>query len=71
MKFVQDVFELEFKQKKSTVAVFIDLKDTYGIVWRNKLITKLKLNGVRGNMLHWIYMEWVKEQWDGIQSEYE
>jgi hypothetical protein len=33
--------------------VFIDFKGTFDIVWRSKLMSKLEMYGVRGNMLSW------------------
>lgn len=52
MRFVQSVKE-GFNTRKSTLAVFIDLKGAYDTVWRGKLLNKLKKYGVRGYMLSW------------------
>jgi len=73
MRFVQDVKQ-GFNQKKSTLAVFIDFKRAYNTVWRSKLMSKLKMYGVRGNMLSWfgrfLAQTWVKVQWDEAESKY-
>jgi len=67
MRFVQDVKQ-RFNQRKSTLAVFIEFKGAYNTVWRSKLISKLKMYRVRGNMLSWfgrfLAQRWVKVQWD-------
>ena len=62
-------------QKKSTLAMFVHFKGAYDIVWRSKLVSKLKLNGVRGDMmLCWadifLAQRWVKIQRDGVEPEY-
>jgi len=52
MRFVQDV-KHGFNQKKSTLAVFIDFKGVYNMVWRSKLMNKLSMYRVRGSTLSW------------------
>jgi len=42
MRFFQDVKQ-GFNQKKSTLAVFVDFKGAFDMVWRSKLMSKLKL----------------------------
>ena len=71
MRFVQDVKQ-GLNQKKSTLAVFIDFRVAYNIVWRSKLICKIKMYGVRGNMPSWfsrfLTQRWVKVQWDEAEA---
>jgi hypothetical protein len=52
MRFAQDV-KHRFNQKKSTLAVFIYFKGVYNMVWGSKLMSKLSMYGVRGNILSW------------------
>jgi len=52
MRFVQDVKQ-GFNHKKSTLAVFIDFKGVYNMVWRSKLMSKFNIYEVGGNMLSW------------------
>jgi len=63
MRFVQDV-KHGFNQIKSTLAVFTDFKGVYNMVWRSKLMSKLSMHRVRGNMLSWfgrfLAQRWVK-----------
>ena len=72
-RFLQDVKQ-GFNQKKCTLAVFINFKGAYDTLWRSKLISKLKMYGVRGNMLSWygrfLTQSWVKVQWDEAESKY-
>lgn len=74
MRFVQNVKE-GFNTRKSTLAVFIDLKGAYDTVWRGKLLDKLKKYGVRGCMLSWftrfLAQRWVKTRWDDSESTYQ
>lgn len=51
-KFIQDI-KLDFNHQKGIFTVFIDFKGAYDTVWRAKLISKLKIYGVRGCMLSW------------------
>jgi hypothetical protein len=73
MRFVQDVKQ-GFNQKKSTLPVFKDFKGAYDMVWRSKLMSKLKMYRERGNMLSWfgrfLAQRWVKVQWDEAGSKY-
>jgi len=43
------------------------------MVWRSKLMSKLKMYRVRGNMLRWfgrfLAQRWVKVQWDEEESK--
>jgi len=54
--------------------VFIDFKGAYDTVWRSKLMSKLKMYRVRGNMLSWfgrfLAQRWVKVSWDETESKY-
>ncbi|MCG8429666.1 MAG: reverse transcriptase family protein, partial [Candidatus Omnitrophica bacterium] len=43
-----------FQEKRSTVAVFIDLQQAYDRVWRQGLFMKMWRLGVHGKMYHWI-----------------
>jgi hypothetical protein len=52
MRFVQNVKQ-GFNQKKNTLAVFTDFKGAFDTVWRSKLMSKLEMYGVRGNMPSW------------------
>jgi len=52
MRFFQDV-KHGFNQKKSTLAVFIDFKGVYNMVWGSKLMSKFSMYGVRGGILSW------------------
>jgi hypothetical protein len=60
--------------QKSTLAVFVDFKGAYDTVWRSKLMSKLKMYRVRGNMLGWfgrfLAQRWVKVRWDKAESKY-
>ena len=73
MKFVQDVKQ-GFNQRKSTLSMFIDFKGAYDTLWRSKLISKLKMYRVRGNVLSWfgrfLTQRWVKVRWDEVESKY-
>jgi hypothetical protein len=73
MRFVQDMKQ-GFDQKKGTLAVFIDFKGTFDMVWRSKFMSKLEMYGVRGNMLSWfggfLAQRWVIVQWDVAESKY-
>jgi len=64
MRFVQDVKQ-GFNQKKSAPAMFLDFKGAFDMVWKSKLMSMLKMYGVRGNML-----SWVSVQWDEAESKY-
>jgi hypothetical protein len=61
---------MDLTQKKGTIAV----KGVYHTVWRSKLISKLSMYGVRGNMLSWfgrfLAQRRVKVQWDEAESKY-
>ena len=54
--------------------MFIDFKGAYDTVQRSRLMSKLKMYGVRGNMLSWfgrfLAERWVKVWWDKAESEY-
>ena len=43
-----------FHQKKSTAAVFVDLKQAYDRVWRKGLLSKMQNIGVHGHLYSWI-----------------
>jgi len=67
MRFVQNVKQ-GFNQTKRTLAVFTDT------ACRSKLMSKLKMYIVRGNMLNWLGMflaqRWVKVWLDESESKY-
>lgn len=44
-----------FKEKKSTIAVFLDINKAYDTVWTQGLLYKLTGIGVSGNCLGWLY----------------
>ena len=73
MRFVQYVKE-GFNQKKSTLAVFMDFIGAYNTVYRSKLMRKLKIYGVRENMLSWfrrfLAQRRIKVWWDKAESKY-
>jgi len=73
MRFVQ-VMKQGFNQKQSTLAVFMEFKGAYDMVWRSKLMGKLKMYRVRGNMQRWfgrfLAKRWVKVQWEEAESKY-
>lgn len=43
-----------FKEKKTSVAVFLEINKAYDTVWTNSLLSKLLKVGVHGNCLNWI-----------------
>ena len=43
-----------FKEKKSTVDVFLDIDKAYDTVWTKGLLYKLAKNGLTGNCLGWL-----------------
>lgn len=55
LKFSQEVKD-GLDENKATLAVFVDFKNAYDLVWRAGVLDKLRLSGVRGRMLKWIYM---------------
>jgi hypothetical protein len=73
MRFVQEVKQ-GFNPKKSTLLVFIDFKVAFNTVWRRKLMSKLEMYGVRGNMLSWfgrfLAQRWVIVRRDEAESKY-
>lgn len=54
--------------------MFIDFIGAYNTVYRSKLMSKLKIYGVRRNMLTWfgrfLAQRWVKVWWDKTESKY-
>ena len=53
MRFAQYVKQGFNQKKKITLAVFIELKCAYDMIKGSKLISKLKMYRVRGNVLSW------------------
>ena len=43
-----------FADKASTVAVFLDIKKAYDMVWRMGIIIKMQKLGLEGNVLKWV-----------------
>lgn len=43
-----------FKNKKTTLALFVDFKGAYDNIWRVKLLEKLRNLNISGKMLRWI-----------------
>ena len=43
-----------FHEKKSTTAVFVDLKQAYDHVWRKGLLFKMQRMGIHGHLYNWI-----------------
>jgi hypothetical protein len=53
--------------------MFIDFIGTYNTVYRSKLMSKLKIYGVRESMLSWFHrflaQRWVKVWWNKAESK--
>ena len=51
---LHDVVQKAINHKRSVIAVFLDIKRAYDMVWRKGLLSKLILKGVSGRMLQWL-----------------
>ena len=51
---LHDTIYKSINHKRSVLAVFLDIKTAYDMVWRNGLILKLMRKGVSGSMLRWL-----------------
>ena len=51
---LHDVVHKAINHKRSVIAVFLDIKRAYDMVWRNGLLSKLMLKGVSGRMIKWL-----------------
>lgn len=49
----QDIKD-SFNRKEDTLAIFVDFQGAYDSIWRYKLLEKMQILGIQGNMLHWI-----------------
>ena len=71
---LHDYIKEAFNENKSVVALFVDLKNAFDTVWREKLLNKIKTLNIEANMYNWIKdfisQRWTATKWNGKLSKW-